>query len=356
VARTIIEGYLNSRYKDKYGLKEFDGASYLDKIVQLPFHIPPHRGRMEAFLANLLSQLDPDVQCVFDNLKHIIGSASGANPRATKRFVNNLLIDRAINENLSRVEIPEHARMEVIPIAYFAVTRSLQQRWKEVFSQLAASPELCTQISEWDRESVIEHANSEDHDVSAVATTLLGDKAIAELLFSSEGRAWLKDEDQRISTIEFLKEKRVEATGQMIRPADEFDVFISYHHHDREPVARIANFLADRGIKFFIDREQIEAGDLWAEKIDQAMAKSRAFIVCVGRGLEAPGWQASEMDTALRQSGKDRDLKIIPILLPGADPERLPLFLKTRQWLDLRDTKITDDTLRPLARALQYKT
>jgi TIR domain len=86
------------------------------------------------------------------------------------------------------------------------------------------------------------------------------------------------------------------------------------------------------------------------------MAKSRAFIVCVGRGLEAPGWQASEMDTALRQSGKDRDLKIIPILLPGAGPERLSLFLKTRQWLDLRDTKITDDTLRPLARALQYKT
>jgi len=42
VARAVIEGYLKHRYSTKYGLQDFRGQAYLDKIVQLPFYIPPH--------------------------------------------------------------------------------------------------------------------------------------------------------------------------------------------------------------------------------------------------------------------------------------------------------------------------
>src|SRR5262249_48782504 len=57
VARSVIEGYLQHRYEKKYGIKGFQGHSYLDKIVQLPFHIPPHGGRIEEFSGKLLQRL-----------------------------------------------------------------------------------------------------------------------------------------------------------------------------------------------------------------------------------------------------------------------------------------------------------
>jgi predicted KAP-like P-loop ATPase len=49
VARSVIEGYLQHRYQNDYGILGFQGSSYLDKVVQLPFHIPPHSDRMEQF-------------------------------------------------------------------------------------------------------------------------------------------------------------------------------------------------------------------------------------------------------------------------------------------------------------------
>jgi len=49
VARRVIEGYLQHRYEKDYGISGFEGYAYLDKIVQLPFHIPPHRKRISTF-------------------------------------------------------------------------------------------------------------------------------------------------------------------------------------------------------------------------------------------------------------------------------------------------------------------
>ena len=37
VSRSVIEGYLEHRYKHVYGLTEFRGEQYVDKIIQLPF-------------------------------------------------------------------------------------------------------------------------------------------------------------------------------------------------------------------------------------------------------------------------------------------------------------------------------
>jgi hypothetical protein len=56
VARKVIEGYLRHRYNTQYGIADFQGDAYLDKIVQLPFHIPTHVGRMDTFSKAILNQ------------------------------------------------------------------------------------------------------------------------------------------------------------------------------------------------------------------------------------------------------------------------------------------------------------
>jgi hypothetical protein len=114
VARSVIEGYLQHRYEKDYGIAGFQGHSYLDKIVQLPFHIPPHTGRMQEFSDRLLERLDATTRKTLSDILPIIGSASGSNPRATIRFVNNLLIDLGINAQLVEARL-----MGPIPVEYF---------------------------------------------------------------------------------------------------------------------------------------------------------------------------------------------------------------------------------------------
>ena len=63
---------------------------------------------------------DPD----FVELLPELVSAAGNNPRAAIRLVNNLIIDKSIASNLA-----QNGEMQEVPLAYFAVSRALQQRW-----------------------------------------------------------------------------------------------------------------------------------------------------------------------------------------------------------------------------------
>lgn len=86
VDRTALEGSIKLRYKD-LPLSE---ADYLDKIVQLPFTIPPiARDSMEQFISPLLPEdLKDTVPLLVQGL--------GDNPRHVKRFVNSLLLNHQL--------------------------------------------------------------------------------------------------------------------------------------------------------------------------------------------------------------------------------------------------------------------
>jgi len=68
VARRVIEGYLQHRYEKDYGILNFQGQAYLDKIVQLPFHIPPHTQRMVGFSTQSLKRVDPEISQVLGEI------------------------------------------------------------------------------------------------------------------------------------------------------------------------------------------------------------------------------------------------------------------------------------------------
>jgi predicted KAP-like P-loop ATPase len=61
VARQVIEGYLQHRYSTEFGIANFQGQLYLDKIVQLPFHLPPSIGRLTDFSQALLADQPPPI-------------------------------------------------------------------------------------------------------------------------------------------------------------------------------------------------------------------------------------------------------------------------------------------------------
>lgn len=204
VARQVIEGYLSYRYKEDFGLIEFEGQKYLDKIVQLQFPIPPHKKRIKNLASILLKQLENKDRTALLPIISIIGAACSHNPRAIVRFINNLIIDRAISDLLSPNEDDYN-----IPIGYFAISRGLQQRWGDLFNDLISSQELCEKFlkkfafenEEWAIPDL------DDFALNSYADIIM-DEDLIHLLSSNEGRDWLKNETLRNFAIDFLKTQR----------------------------------------------------------------------------------------------------------------------------------------------------
>lgn len=214
VERRVIEGYLQHRYNQEYGLEDFKGETYLDKMVQLPFYIPPHSRRIETFSQKLLSRIEIKNQNALESILPIVGAAGGSNPRSTIRFVNNLLIDQAISDILSKVQGSTE-----IPIGYFAVTRSLQQRWRDIFAILSTTDELCQEIGNLkinDLDSYETKPGNEE--LVHLIKVLSADADLRSLIYSEHGKAWLENTEMRHATIEFLLTER---TAQPEQEMDE---------------------------------------------------------------------------------------------------------------------------------------
>ena len=95
-----------------------------------------------------------------------------------------------------------------------------------------------------------------------------------------------------------------------------------------------ARQLERHGLSVFRDDESIRAGDLWLDRLQEAVDGCGGFVVLVGRDGVAR-WVGAETQVALnRYFGPHDDaqrLPIFPVLLGGATPESLPAFLRLFQ-------------------------
>lgn len=103
----------------------------------------------------------------------------------------------------------------------------------------------------------------------------------------------------------------------------DFDVFLAHNSQDKHQVEAIAEELKRRGLNPWLDKEQIPPGQWFQDVIQKAIqtVKSAAiFIGLVGLGK----WQTLELRSFISQC-VDKNLPVIPVLLPGAT--RIPLEL-----------------------------
>jgi tetratricopeptide (TPR) repeat protein len=114
-----------------------------------------------------------------------------------------------------------------------------------------------------------------------------------------------------------------------------FDVFLSHNSKDKPAVRRIAEALEGRGIRVWLDEEELRPGRPWQEGLERIIRTTRSAAVLVGKDGLGP-WEIPEMRACLSQMVK-RDLPVIPVLLPNAPaaPD-LPVFLAEMTWVDLR--------------------
>jgi nucleotide-binding universal stress UspA family protein len=109
--------------------------------------------------------------------------------------------------------------------------------------------------------------------------------------------------------------------------APPFDVFLAHNSQDKPQVEQLAALLRARGMRPWLDSEQIPPGRLWQEVLRTALAQALTAAVILGSA--GPGrWQALEIPALVNLCVQQRK-PVIPVLLPGvsAIPDTL-LFLQ----------------------------
>jgi hypothetical protein len=113
-----------------------------------------------------------------------------------------------------------------------------------------------------------------------------------------------------------------------------FDIFLSYKSDDSEWVEQLRDSLQKRGVRVWLDRDQIRPGDIFAAALEKGLETSRAVALVVTPESVSSGWVKEEYYRALSLTKKS-GLQLIPVLLRDAE---LPAFLESRQRVDFRDT------------------
>ncbi|MEE4302212.1 MAG: P-loop NTPase fold protein [Pseudomonadales bacterium] len=131
VDRQALQQSVDSRYAGT----PTDTVSYLDKIIQLPFTVPPiARADMHLFIDSLLpSQLG---RC-----REQLAEGLGDNPRQVKRFINTL----ALNHNLA-------SQIENYDEQVLCALLMIQYRNQELYELVSARPSLIIEMIASDEE------------------------------------------------------------------------------------------------------------------------------------------------------------------------------------------------------------
>lgn len=111
-----------------------------------------------------------------------------------------------------------------------------------------------------------------------------------------------------------------------------FDVFLAHNSQDKPTIEVIAEQLKKHGIKYWIDTEQILPGRWFQDVIQKAIPNVKSVAMFLGIH-DLGKWQLLELRAFMKQC-VDKDLPLIPVLLPGVEkvPEDL-LFLEQLNWV-----------------------
>jgi len=130
--------------------------------------------------------------------------------------------------------------------------------------------------------------------------------------------------------------REVAAASAVVRgkeEVEEFDVFLCHNWEDKPAVRRLAQQLRERGLRPWLDERELRPGLPWQPMVEDVIAGIPAAAVIVGQSGVGP-WQNQELAAFLRQFVRRR-CAVIPVLLPGANPLDLPIFLDGLTWVDL---------------------
>ena len=114
------------------------------------------------------------------------------------------------------------------------------------------------------------------------------------------------------------------------------EAFLSHSHADGPWVEALARRLEDEcGFKVWLDKWVLVPGKSWQQAIARGLEETGSCAVFIG-ATTARGWFQEVIERALDLQTRNPDFRVIPVLLPDADPSVVPGFLSLRTWADFR--------------------
>ena len=98
----------------------------------------------------------------------------------------------------------------------------------------------------------------------------------------------------------------------------QFDVFLAHNSLDKEIVTKIYQQLTDKGVKCWLDDEQLVGGDSIQKKITQGILQSRTAVFFIGTNGFGKFQQCFELG-ALMENFRKNNVRMIPVLLSGVN-------------------------------------
>jgi WD40 repeat protein/energy-coupling factor transporter ATP-binding protein EcfA2 len=117
-----------------------------------------------------------------------------------------------------------------------------------------------------------------------------------------------------------------------------FDVFLSHNHDDKAAVEQIATRLVEEAaLRPFLDKWHLVPGLEWQSELSESLERSSTVAVFFGPTGNGP-WHHEEMQLALMKAVREKkEFRVIPVILPQADPTSIPPFLQLRTWVDFSE-------------------
>ena len=107
------------------------------------------------------------------------------------------------------------------------------------------------------------------------------------------------------------------------------NIFISYSHHDRGFVKRLAHNLKAVGLTVWWDEWEIKVGDSIIQKISEGINQSAYLAVVLSPHSVQSNWVQRELGSALmRQLSANRDITVLPLLISACEIPELLLEIK----------------------------
>lgn len=117
---------------------------------------------------------------------------------------------------------------------------------------------------------------------------------------------------------------------EKVKCAHIFSTFISYSHSDHDFAQWLHDALAQRGIKCWLDKKQLRAGDRIHTKVASAIQERDKILLCASSASLTSWWVDNELNSvitkeqALWKQTKEETLALIPLNLDG--------FMFTDAW------------------------
>lgn len=113
-----------------------------------------------------------------------------------------------------------------------------------------------------------------------------------------------------------------------------YDVFLSHAHTEAEAVELLATKLEDEArLVVWLDRWILVPGGHWQQEMVRGLDQAKTCAVCMGSRTPS-GWFREEIERALNRQTRDKEFRVIPVILPDGNRGLVDNFLELRTWVN----------------------